>query len=170
MADDGLRRLIPAAVLWILSGTACAGGLDDFRSDGCSLFPDGTPLRQDLWCECCIAHDVAYWQGGSRRQKETADLALRECVARTTGNEVLAATMYYGVVLGGSPVFPTWYRWGYGWRYGRGFRSLDRYEKQRVREKLQQHRLLSPPSSCDIVNPLETLIEGRIERWRSAGE
>ncbi len=148
--------------LLVVNSAITAGQLEPFISDGCSLFPDGTPLQQELWCECCIAHDIAYWQGGSRKQKQAADQALRECVARRTGNGLLADAMYYGVSMGGSPVFPTWYRWGYGWRYGRGFQSLNRYEKQQVEEELEHYRLSSSQSSCDIKHPLDLIIENGI--------
>lgn len=125
---------------------ALAGQLTDFSSDGCSLFPDGTPTEQTLWCDCCFIHDIAYWQGGNRKQKKQADEALRECILEKTYSRLLANTMYYGVALGGSPAFPNWYRWGYGWRYGRGFKSLNQYEKSRVKEKLQQYRESTPKS------------------------
>lgn len=166
MGNGGFWRVTTrAGFLLFLARFAGAEPLADFRSDGCSLFPDGTLLRQDLWCECCIAHDIAYWQGGTRKQKQRADRVLRDCVAAKTGSDLLAETMYYGVTVGGSPVFPTWYRWGYGWRYGRGFRALERYEKQRVAEKLQHYRLLTPPAACRIEHPLETIIREGMGAW-----
>lgn len=134
------------------------GQLDDFSSDGCSQFPDGTLTRQDLWCDCCVNHDIAYWQGGSRKQKKQADQTLRECVLQKTGNSLLADTMYYGVTLGGSPVYPTWYRWGYGWHYGHGFQPLNQYEKQMVEEKLQHYQMTMPQSSCDFEHPVKIMI------------
>ena len=141
---------------------AAAGQLEDFRSDGCSLFPDGTLLQQDLWCECCIAHDIAYWQGGSRKQKSQADETLRQCVQQKTGNTTLADTMYYGVTIGGLPVFPTWYRWGYGWRYGRGFQALNTNEIQQVEEKLLHYRQSLTPFSCDGEHPLKILLKNEM--------
>lgn len=158
-------RFVFLGLFLFMASLSRADQLADFRSDGCSLFPDGTPMQQDLWCECCIAHDIAYWQGGNRTQKQQADRALRDCVEAKTDNELLAETMYYGVMLGGSPVFPTWYRWGYGWRYGRGFRSLTRFEKQQVTEKLQYYRLLIPQSSCTIEHPLEPIIREGMRQW-----
>jgi hypothetical protein len=142
-----------------------AESLQDFRSDGCSQFPDGTWTQQDLWCSCCITHDIAYWQGGSRKQKKQADQALRKCVLEKTGNQLLADTMYYGVTLGGSPIFPTWYRWGYGWYYGRGYQSLYAYEKQLVREKLQQYYLTMPTSACDFEHPLKLLLKDELREF-----
>ncbi|MCF7969752.1 MAG: hypothetical protein K9L22_01115 [Methylococcaceae bacterium] len=142
----------------------CVGAaeLADFSSDGCSQFPDGTFAQQDLWCDCCITHDIAYWQGGSRQQKKQADAALRQCVLQKTDNSLLADTMYYGVTLGGSPVFPVWYRWGYGWRYGRGFQSLNQYEQQQVTDKLQQYVVSMPYSSCDFDYPVKVFIEQEV--------
>ena len=137
---------------------AVAEPLDDFSSDGCSQFPDGTFSQADLWCDCCIAHDIAYWQGGNRNQKQHADENLRDCVFQKTGSRLLAETMYFGVRLGGSPVFPTWYRWGYGWRYGRGFQSLNQYELQQVNAKLQRYPPNHSLSSCSIEHPLHKLL------------
>jgi hypothetical protein len=115
----------------------CAEEIKPFKSDGCSLFPDGHLLDTDAWCECCVQHDIAYWQGGSEAQKEAADLALKNCVLRNTGNAFLAEAMYQGVKYGGHPIFPNWYRWGYGWSYGRGFGSLSENELRQVNIQLK---------------------------------
>jgi len=136
-----------------------AGELDNFSSDGCSQFPDGTFTQENLWCDCCISHDIAYWQGGSRRQKKQADQKLRACVLNKTDSLLLADTMYYGVTFGGSPVFPTWYRWGYGWRYGRGFQSLSIVEQQQVEEKLQHYFIATPQGFCEFEHPLKLMLE-----------
>lgn len=136
-----------------------ADKLDDFSSDGCSQFPDGTLTQQNLWCDCCITHDIAYWQGGNRNQKKQADQKLRQCVLNKTNNTLLAGAMYYGVTIGGLPVFPTWYRWGYGWRYGRGFQSLNLFEKQQAKEKLDHYFMTATPNSCDFEHPVKLMIE-----------
>jgi hypothetical protein len=55
-----------------------------FTSDGCSSFPDGIPILDEAkWQRCCYIHDIAYWQGGTYRQRQLADMALRACVADT---------------------------------------------------------------------------------------
>lgn len=73
--------------LLALAGAGClsprgSGRLEPFRSDGCSLFPDGTLADKTLWQECCVEHDLAYWQGGTREERERADLRLRDCIPK----------------------------------------------------------------------------------------
>ena len=127
----------------IVLSSAYGEQIDPFKSDGCSLFPDGNLMNKDAWCECCVQHDIAYWQGGSEEQKEAADIALKNCVLVKTGNKVLAEMMYQGVKFGGHPIYPNWYRWGYGWSYGRGFEPLSEEEQRRVERQL---KLIDP--SC----------------------
>lgn len=42
--------------------------------------------------------------------------------------------MRAGVGLGGSPYFPTDFRWGYGWSYVRGYKALTDEEKKLLAE------------------------------------
>ncbi len=111
--------------------------LKPFHSDGCSLFPDQNIITQKDWNDCCVEHDIAYWHGGTKAQRATADSLLRVCVLRKAGSKKLADLMYKGVRLGGSPYFPTWYRWGYGWNYMRGYAPLTKKELQLVQEHLK---------------------------------
>ena len=71
-----------------------------------------------LWRECCVVHDRAYYYGGTREEKQAADEALKQCVARTLGDdisgELLGSAMQFAVSIGGLPYFATSYRWGYG--------------------------------------------------------
>jgi putative membrane protein len=94
--------------------------LKPFSSDGCSSFPDGTFEQQQLWLSCCTEHDRAYWQGGSYQQRFSVDLALKNCVS-AIGEPVIAELMLSGVRVGGSPYWPTKFRWGYGWPYPHGY-------------------------------------------------
>jgi len=158
------RISLLSLVLFMLTiDSVNAEQLDDFSSDGCSQFPDGTLGQQDLWCDCCITHDIAYWQGGTQAQKQQADIELRACVLHKTESSLLASTMYYGVTWGGSPIFPVWYRWGYGWQYGRGFLSLSADEKALVEVKLQQYYLTLPGSSCDFEHPIKKMIRKEVQ-------
>ena len=144
--------LLLVAVFWL---GACTGfrppntpGLAPFTSDGCSLFPDGPRTDRDRWCECCQTHDLAYWQGGSEEQREQADAALRDCVLLRTGDSQLAATMHAGVRAGGHPVFPSGFRWGYGWPYGRGYEPLSNDEKRQVEDQLARYAKQHPTGYC----------------------
>ena len=125
-----LKRLFVLFLL-IFSGESKAAELAPFTSDGCSSFPDGTLEHNDLWLECCVAHDYAYWRGGSYRERLEADKALDECVAQV-GEPAIALIMLAGVRVGGSPFFPTSFRWGYGWPYPRFYGDLTKMELEQV--------------------------------------
>ena len=132
----------------LTSSPSLAADFRDFTSDGCSLFPDGSVKDRDLWCDCCLTHDIAYWQGGTKEDRKRADETLRQCVLERTHNKVLADMMYDGVRTGGHPAFPTWYRWGYGWKYGKGYTVLTEQEQQQVRAKLDAYYAKHPSGYC----------------------
>ncbi len=81
-----------------------------FKSDGCSLFPDGKYLN------CCVEHDRAYFDGGSWTLRWRADKKLFKCVAAKKGFEhkLIAPLMWTGVRVFGLPFLPTPFRWGFG--------------------------------------------------------
>lgn len=144
-----LIALLTALVLaWPGPVDAQDSDLRPFSSDGCSLFPNGTPEDRTQWCDCCLSHDIAYWQGGTRQERKKADKALRECVRERTNDQGLAQTIYLGVRAGGFPVFPTWYRWGYGWPYGRGYKPLSAAERRLVGELLDKYKHEHPTGYC----------------------
>ena len=121
----------------ILLCTSCASPPEPvaFTTDGCSRVPDGTPSHRELWKHCCYHHDKAYWRGGTYEQRRAADRELRMCVAEVQ-DPALALIMYEGVRAGGSPWWPTSYRWAYGWPYGRGYRELSEAEQRMADEVL----------------------------------
>ncbi|HEY3175177.1 MAG TPA: hypothetical protein VGK94_05385 [Candidatus Polarisedimenticolia bacterium] len=137
MTEGRTKRLLVTSFSLCLSLGACQHAmtvdLADFKSDGCSMFPDGS------YFSCCYVHDVAYWPGGTAEARELADKSLRTCVLGITGNETLAEAMYKGVRLGGGPELPTHYRWGYGWRfpYRKEYSPLTPEEQNQVTEKTQ---------------------------------
>lgn len=133
-------------LLFTLANSAGAGELQVFATDGCSEFPDGTWHDKTLWLDCCIAHDVAYWLGGSYQQRKAADENLKVCVAEI-GQPEIAAVMLAGVRVGGSPFWPTRYRWGYGWPYWDGF--LPRGYRDLSEEEKEQAGVLLPPELAD---------------------
>ena len=129
-----LKTLLFAGVLCpVPASTAELQPLQPFLSDGCSGFPDGTPWQKDLWLDCCTAHDLAYWKGGTLAERVAADEALEACVA-AVGEPGIARLMLTGVRVGGTPYLPTRFRWGYGWPFPRGYRALSEAELQQIRE------------------------------------
>jgi hypothetical protein len=83
----------------------------DFKSDGCTLFPDGK------YRDCCVRHDEAYYFGGSRKERSCADKELYKCVAAKKGwyhRAIMAPVMWVGVRIGGVSFLPTPFRWGFG--------------------------------------------------------
>jgi len=124
--------------------SACATGpLRPYTTDGCSVFPDGLPSHRDLWLSCCTEHDRSYWLGGSYAERLAADKQLRQCVSGV-GKPAIAEIMLRGVRVGGSPWWPTSFRWGYGWPYGRGYRAVTPDERAVASELL--HSADNPPA------------------------
>lgn len=82
----------------------------NFKSDGCSWFPDGN------YRECCVQHDLAYFKGGNWKQRWRADKKLFRCIAAKRGFQykLLASLMWSGVRVGGVHWLPTPFRWGFG--------------------------------------------------------
>ncbi|GIU53223.1 hypothetical protein [Shewanella sp. KT0246] len=125
-------RLILISMLLLISFGVNANEIKPFTSDGCSVFPDGTFAQNELWLACCTAHDYDYWQGGTFKQRLESDKRLKQCVD-AVGERYIANIMLVGVRLGGSPYFPTTYRWGYGWPYPRGYQALTSDEIQQIK-------------------------------------
>jgi hypothetical protein len=125
-------RLVFGFILFFTSVAVQAENIKPFTSDGCSSFPDGTFGHKELWLSCCTAHDYAYWQGGTYEQRLVADKQLRQCVAKV-GKPKIAKLMLAGVRVGGSPYFPTSFRWGYGWSYSRWYKALTVAEKNQIK-------------------------------------
>jgi len=132
------REHLAIAVLLLglaLPGYASEGSIKPFTTDGCSMFPEGTPKQKDLWLTCCTNHDLAYWMGGTSDEREKADRELKECVAQA-GEPEIAQLMLAGVRVGGTPYVPTPFRWGYGWPWPRGYKALSDDEREQIKTTL----------------------------------
>jgi hypothetical protein len=118
-------------LFFLVSIAVNAEDIKPFTSDGCSSFPEGTFEQKNLWLSCCTAHDYTYWQGGTYEERVIADRQLQQCVSEV-GEPTIAKLMLAGVRVGGSPYFPTSYRWGYGWSYPRFYQVLTKEEKNQI--------------------------------------
>jgi len=132
-------RIIFSLLCIFAANAVLAENIKPFTSDGCSVFPDGTFSQKKLWLSCCTAHDYDYWQGGTYQQRLTSDQQLRQCVAEI-GEPQIANLMLAGVRVGGSPYFPTSYRWGYGWPYPRWYQSLTANELQQIANENKRYQ------------------------------
>ncbi len=136
-----IKKTTILVIILFLPTFTMGGEIKPLTIDGCSLFPDGTIEQQSLWANCCIRHDISYWQGGTSTEREKADESLRECVLKV-GEPEIAEIMLAGVRIGGSPYFPTSYRWGYGWPYPRGYKEVTAEEKLEIESKLKSFETL----------------------------
>lgn len=127
----------------LLAVAAGAAELKPFTSDGCSAFPDGTPTDTELWLDCCTAHDFAYWKGGTYGERLAADRELEQCLV-DLGKPDLGRLMLAGVRVGGSPFWPTGFRWGYGWSYPRFYGPLSDGERALIEASLSSDSPASP--------------------------
>ncbi len=105
--------------------------LQPFLSDGCSAFPDGSLQEKKAWLRCCVAHDYDYWKGGTYIERLESDSSLEICVSGI-GEPEVAVLMLLGVRVGGSPFFPTTFRWGYGWRELRFYAELSEEDRAAI--------------------------------------
>ena len=115
-------------------GTMSTPRLLVFESDGCSSFPDGSRSEPVLWRDECVVHDYAYWKGGTWKERRNADRKLRDGISRK-GKPVIAQLVYLGVRVGGTPLLPTPWRWGFGWcEFPRGYRLLSLDEWRMIKK------------------------------------
>ena len=104
-----------------------------------AVFVDGTFENPELWKECCLKHDIAYWRGGTEEERASADLAFKSCVAKKTGNAELAELMYQAVRTG-EALFPYMVSMGVWLAFGRGYKPLNQEEKLLVERKLREYQ------------------------------
>lgn len=140
-----------AALPFLLTACASTQGLQPFTTDGCSLFPDRSLVSTSDWCGCCLAHDLAYWRGGTAQERIQADQDLKSCVLAASASPELADLMFLGVRTGGGPYSLTPYRWGYGWPLGRPYGPLSSTEKIQASALRTQYASTNPALVCTKV-------------------
>lgn len=86
-----------------------------FTTDFCTGYFDGTLDRPGLWEDCCVAHDLLLWAGGTTQDRTIADLDLKFCV-KEKGAPTHSVLMWLGVRIGSlSPVKLEGKHWGNAW-------------------------------------------------------
>lgn len=115
-----------------------ASELRPFVSDGCTMAPDGTRRDRDKWKECCVAHDLRLWGGGTKEQRIEADNMLRSCM-KEKSNPHIAFLFWLGVRLGSySPFKLTNKKWGNAWPEQIGYRALTQDEINQLINEVQE--------------------------------
>ena len=137
-----MRPLIALVCALFFISPAGASELEPFATDGCSVWIDGPPKHPNLWRHCCVAHDLAYWIGGTKAQRRKADDELKRCIFEAQRPMLASQTTFYGVRMGGGPYWPMSYRWGFGWNYWDG-KWLRGYKTLTTEEQAQVEQLMS---------------------------
>jgi hypothetical protein len=91
----------------------CSGGM----TAGWQLISHKPPPWNDL----CVTHDCAYWAGGNSALRVYADRDLLVSMIQR-GYPIIGFAMYVAVRIGGVPWLPLPWRWGYGWKFPKGYR------------------------------------------------
>jgi hypothetical protein len=101
-----------------------------FDTDFCTAYPEGTRERPELWKHCCLEHDLYFWAGGSRLNRNLSDERLRDCVFET-GAEIQAHLIYLGVTMGSlSPIKFKTKIWGNAWMKRARYSPLSLKERE----------------------------------------
>lgn len=86
-----------------------------FQTDYCTGIPEGVPQNRSAWKNCCLTHDMFFWAGGDKADRDEADLGLRQCVT-DKGYPKIAWVIYQAVRLGSySPIKLDNKKWNFGW-------------------------------------------------------
>lgn len=86
-----------------------------FQTDYCTGIPEGVPQNRSAWKNCCLMHDMYFWAGGDKADRDAADLGLRTCVEEK-GYPKIAWVIYHAVRLGSySPIKFEDKQWNFGW-------------------------------------------------------
>lgn len=112
--------------------------LKEFYTDGCTLFMDNYPKHKEKsWRHCCVIHDLRYWYGGNKSEKDQTDLDLKACVEKSY-SAFLANLMYRGIRIGNSSPIKHKTHWGWGWVEKKpAYFNLTEEETQYVKTKFE---------------------------------
>ena len=131
-----------------------------FVSNGCTLFPEGTRAQPKKWEHCCVEHDLFFWAGGTRAERDVADIGLRECVAKT-GERNIARLMYNGIRAGyRSPIRLGKQGWGNAWQGRRvPYTKLTETETLEILQALEQQE---PEVNESFFTKFKTVLMARL--------
>lgn len=123
-------------LILLFSLSAYSVELKPFVTDYCTYFFNGTLKSPKLWADCCHAHDLDYWVGGSSEDQLYSDQRLKSCID-SKGVKWMGALMYQGVRLGHHSPVKSKYHWSWGWQVKRKKVVLSSQEKKSILKKLK---------------------------------
>ena len=119
-----------------VSGWAGTQNLAPFETDYCTNYREGTRNKPEQWKHCCLIHDMNFWAGGTKQDRYSADLSLKNCV-QDTGAYYEGQLMYLAVRSGSySPIKYSNKRWNHGWRTRPNFQKLNVEDIDRIEAEL----------------------------------
>ena len=120
----------------LISSFAWADDVRPFKTDFCTNFAEGTRDEPALWKHCCLVHDMFFWAGGSKADRDIADLDLRSCITKTGATQI-ANLMYLGVRAGSlSPIKYPDKQWNNGWKERPTFQALTSKDIDKVEAEI----------------------------------
>jgi hypothetical protein len=153
-----VRILILVTLLFSHLAAASSGTqLSSFETDYCTNYPEGTLSEPDLWKHCCLIHDMYFWAGGEKVDRNNADLELRSCI-EATGAINQARIMYYAVRAGSySPVKYPDRKWNNGWKDRADFQVLSFEDIVLISEELNcGYEFISPEIKIHFILQLQS--------------
>lgn len=129
--------------------------LSNFKTDYCTNYPEGPKKEPTAWKHCCLKHDMYFWVGGLKSDRNEADLELKDCII-DSGYPRQAEIMYSAVRLGSySPIKYPERRWGNGWKNRMEFKSLTAEEIQAIKNELDSgYNEISDELKKDFISDL----------------
>ena len=131
-----MKGFIIVTLLMSMAMPVKAETLLPFETDYCTNYVEGTPEKPDQWKHCCLMHDMYFWAGGIRSDRDKADLDLKVCI-ENTGAPLQAKIIYYAVRAGSySPIKYPKRQWNNGWNDGRKERVLSGEDVDLVEQEI----------------------------------
>lgn len=123
-------------LLFLLPSVILGASLKPFETDYCTHFPEGTKDDPNKWKDCCLYHDLYFWAGGTKKDRDKADLDLKNCIEKT-GALRIAHVVYFGVRVGSySPIKYQSKKWNHGWSQREDYKALTSEDIARIEEEL----------------------------------
>lgn len=120
-----------------LNSYASGNHIAPFQTDYCTGAPEGTLHRPNLWRDCCIKHDMAYYVAGTKKQQDLADKRLYQCVADAAG-KFYGTIIYRGVRFGHISPIKSKTRWGWAWKDRPYFQTLTQEQVDMALSELEK--------------------------------